>query len=152
MNEQPPYVGMLIKERREARQPLMTQTELARRASHGTGQKFRQTYISQLEEGKIRRPSDAKLLALGGVLGITLADFYRYAGWIDQVPVAEDDELAVLLAAVKQQAPGFAQMLDGIRRNEGDAAFAQAVQRVAAQIGIAAEAIVRAYQEGRRAG
>jgi len=60
----------------------LTQTELAERSG------LRQTYISQVEKGEIVQPRDHNLDALGRVLGLSRADFYRAAGMFEGLPDA----------------------------------------------------------------
>ena len=71
-------VGVLVKRKRLERG--LTQPELALR----TG--LRQTYISDVEQGKIAMPRDHNLDALGKALGISRGEFYQAAGMLEGLP------------------------------------------------------------------
>lgn len=70
-----PMIGTLVRDRRKLLR--LSQVALARRAG------LSQNYISKLENGEIDLPQRGTLEALGGALGLSLADFYRAAGVLD---------------------------------------------------------------------
>ena len=76
-------VGELV--RRKRTELGLTQPELALKAG------LRQTYISQVETGEIAMPRDHNLDALGRALGISRAEFYREAGYLEGVEGSEED-------------------------------------------------------------
>lgn len=76
-------VGALVKRERERRG--LSQEELAELSG------LRQEHISSIETGKTRVPRDHNIDALGKVLGLTRADFYRAAGMLEGVKESEPD-------------------------------------------------------------
>lgn len=70
-------VGTLVRDAR--RRKRLTQVALAERAG------LSQNYISKLESGTIDLPQRGTLEALSGALGLSVGDFYRAAGLMDDV-------------------------------------------------------------------
>lgn len=77
-------LGELIRERRKARG--WSQEILADRM------RMKQTYLSRLERDEVGLPQRATLEKLGDELGITLPEFYRAAGVLEGLDLAERND------------------------------------------------------------
>ena len=77
-------LGAAIRKYRDRLQ--LSQEELGERIGK------RQHYVSQVERGQIKRPSDANLERLVNALGITRATLFAEAGWIDAPEDVDDPE------------------------------------------------------------
>ena len=118
-------IGQLVKRRRLEKG--LTQPELALAAG------LRQTYISDVEGGKIAMPRDHNLDALGKALDITRAEFYEAAGMFEglekrETPPPLPSALEEVMRQMQRDHPELVEQFD---RRRADPDFAAQVRDLA---------------------